>query len=84
MLKEHGSQAWFSRKSGIRKEAVHAIFTGKRRATTEQAMKLEPWFAEKGVPINRWDLLYGDILGKHLGDYAEEKLKPAKTNFVGD
>lgn len=58
-MKERGFQAWVARKTGVSRSTITAIFTGKRRCTVAQAAKLEEIFILKGIPLNRWDLLYG-------------------------
>lgn len=55
--KEWGLQSWLSRKTGISRSTVTSIFSGKRRATPEQAILLEPLLIEKGYSITRWDLV---------------------------
>lgn len=54
-----GIQSLISRRCGITRSTVCSIFTGKRRATPKQAAAMEAFFISKGIPLNRWDLLYG-------------------------
>ena len=78
-LDTYGLQSSASRKCGIAKTTVCHIFNGKRRATLKQAAQLEEYFMMRGIPINRWDLLYGVNVEEEqsLSDYLEEKTTEA-------
>jgi hypothetical protein len=68
-----GLQALISRKCEIHKSTVSAIFAGKRRATPKQAAAMEEQFIKRGVPLTRWDLLYGVNIadGESLDAYIQ-------------
>lgn len=55
----HGIQSAIARKCGIQKSSVSYVFNGRRRATAQQAALMEGYFIQKGIPLTRWDLLYG-------------------------
>ena len=52
-----GIQTKLARKSGIARSTIVSIFTGKRRATPEQAIALEPLLIAEGISVTRWDLM---------------------------
>jgi transcriptional regulator with XRE-family HTH domain len=52
-----GLQTKLARKSGIARSTITSIFSGKRRATPEQAIALEPLLIAEGLSITRWDLM---------------------------
>lgn len=54
--KRSGLQAKLSRKTGIPASTICCIFSGKRRATPEQAEALAPLLADVGVAITVWDM----------------------------
>lgn len=68
-----GLQALISRRTHISKASLSLIFSGRRRATPAQAEKLEQAFIENGIPLNRWDLLYGAHKGQSLVRYLKCK-----------
>ena len=59
ILKENGIISKISRHTGIARCNVSLVVNGRRRATVKQAALLEEEFIRIGVPINRWDMLYG-------------------------
>lgn len=77
-MKERGFQAWVARKTKVSRSTITAIFTGKRKCTIAQAAKLEEIFILKGIPLNRWDLLYGYEINAEnpisIVDYLQKKL----------
>lgn len=72
-MKNRGFQTEVSRKTQIAKASLSLILSGKRRATPEQAEKLEKVFIENGIPLNRWDLLYGTERGETLDQYLKKR-----------
>ena len=68
-LTERGLQSRISRRTRIPRSTVCEIFQGSRRATVKQAAALEEEFVFRGIPINRWDLLYGVQRGQTLLEY---------------
>ena len=72
-MKNRGFQTEVSRKTQIAKASLSLILSGKRRATPEQAEKLEKVFIENGIPLNRWDLLYGIESGETLAQYLKKR-----------
>jgi hypothetical protein len=52
-----GLQTWLARKTGIARSTVTSIFSGKRRATPEQAIALEPLLISRGISITRLDMM---------------------------
>ena len=77
-MKNRGFQTEVSRKTQIAKASLSLILSGKRRATPEQAEKLEKVFIESGLPITRWDLLYGIKKGQSLQQLLERKERDEK------
>lgn len=81
-LKVWGLQKKLSRRSGIINSTICYIFQGKRRATIPQAEKLEAEFIRLGIPLTRWDLMYGVRVNKDnpesLADYLERRDKNTK------
>ena len=77
-IREHGFQAWMARRTGESRVTINMIFRGKRRASVRVAALLEPLFLERGVPLSRWDLLYGVPEGQSLFDYLAGMEGPAK------
>jgi hypothetical protein len=75
VLTEWGIQSRIARRCGICRPIIGDIFNGKRRATLKQAAQLEEYFISRGIPINRWDLLYGVDTenGQTLMDYLDNK-----------
>lgn len=72
-MKNRGFQAIVANRTRISRASLSLIFSGKRRATLEQAQKLEKVFIENGIPLNRWDLLYGVKRGQTLDQYLGER-----------
>ena len=52
-----GLQTKLARKSSIARSTIASIFSGKRRATPEQAIALEPLLIAEGLSVTRWDLM---------------------------
>ena len=52
-----GIQSKVAKKSGIARSTIASIFSGKRRATPEQAITLEPLLIAEGISVTRWDLM---------------------------
>jgi len=63
-ITDWGLQAKVSRMTKIHPVVINFIFNGKRRATLQQAEKLEDAFIRLSLPINRFDLLYGIEIGE--------------------
>lgn len=83
-LKVWGLQKKLSRRSGIINSTICYIFQGVRRATISQAEKLEAEFIRLGIPLTRWDLMYGVRVNKDnpesLADYLERRDKNTKED----
>lgn len=81
-LKVWGLQNKMSRRCGITNSTVCHIFRGVRRATIPQAEKLEAEFIRLGIPLTRWDLMYGVRVSKEhpesLADYLDRRDKNTK------
>lgn len=58
-LNTWGIQTELARAVGMSRSTLNYIFSGKKRATPEQAAALEAEFVRRGIDINRWDLIYG-------------------------
>ena len=52
-----GVQTKLARKSGIARSTITSIFSGKRRATPEQAEILVPLLAALGLNVDRWEMV---------------------------
>lgn len=52
-----GIQSRLAQKTGIAQSSISCIFSGKRRATPEQAIALEPHLIAEGLSVTRWDLM---------------------------
>jgi DNA-binding transcriptional regulator YdaS (Cro superfamily) len=52
-----GIQSRLVQKTGIAQSTISQIFSGKRRATVEQAIALEPHLIAEGLSVTRWDLM---------------------------
>lgn len=72
-LEVRSLQSSISYRYGIHKSTVSQIFSGKKRSTLAQAAQLEEFFTRRGIPLNRWDLLYGVQRGQSLADYLKQK-----------
>lgn len=79
MLTERGIQSWYARRINASRSVINAIFNGRRRPTPEQAAKLEALFIQKGVPLNRWDLLYGNPEGLPLSQFIDQVQEKEKA-----
>lgn len=55
-LKRPGIQSKLSRKTGIPHSTISCIFSGKRRATPEQAALLEPLLQNMGFQVTAWSM----------------------------
>lgn len=53
-----GIQNRLARKSGIPQSTISHIFSGKRRATPEQATALEPLLIAEGISVTRIDMAF--------------------------
>lgn len=56
-LQAWGIQSKLAAKSGITRSTISSIFSGKRRATVEQAAILAPLLESFGVVVSSWDLV---------------------------
>lgn len=56
-LQAWGIQTKIAAKSGITRSTIASIFSGKRRATVEQAAILAPLLETFGVVVSCWDLV---------------------------
>ena len=72
-IHSYGLQSKLSRRTGICAPIVNYIWTGKRRATVDQAKKLEEAFLFYGIDITRFDLLYEVKTGESLLDFYRRK-----------
>ena len=72
----------FERRGAVQKIADHLgvthgyvsnILSGRRRPSRDMAVKWEYYFLRTGVPITRWDLLYGRAKGESLSDYINRR-----------
>lgn len=70
-----GVQGFIAKQSGLAAPVVNMIWTGKRRATPEAAVKLEAEFIKLQINLTRWDLIYGIEPGQSLPDYYKEKMQ---------
>lgn len=52
-----GLQTKLARKSGVARSTIASIFSGKRRATVDQAIALEPLLIAEGFSVTRWDMI---------------------------
>ena len=68
-IEERGLRAKLSLRTHISRSTITEIFNGRRRATVKQAALLEDEFVKRGIPLNRWDLLYGVKPGEPLELY---------------
>lgn len=53
-----GIQNRLARKSGIPQPTISCIFSGKRRATPEQATALEPLLVAEGIFVSRFEMVF--------------------------
>jgi len=72
-INSHGLQAKLARTLRVNKATISRIFSGKARATSEQARGLEAEFTRLGIAITHWDLLYEVKEGQSLADYLKAK-----------
>ena len=72
-IRSFGLQSKLSRRTGISAPIISMIFSGKRRATVDQAKKLEEAFLHYGIVIVRLDLLYDVKTGESLPDFYDRK-----------
>ena len=72
-IRSFGLQSKLSRRTGISAPIVCLIFSGKRRATPEQAKKLEEAFLHYGIDLTRMDFLYEVRNGESLPNYYDRK-----------
>lgn len=72
-IRSFGLQARIARRTGLSAPIVSFIFNGVRRATIEQAAKLEEAFNHFGIRINRLDLMYDVRNGESLIDYMDRR-----------
>lgn len=56
-LQAWGIQTKIAAKTGITRSTIASIFSGKRRATAEQAAVLAPLLESFGVVVSCWDLV---------------------------
>ena len=54
-----GGKGRMARNLGIGAGYLSDILNGNRRASMRVALILEKYFARTGVPMNRWDIIYG-------------------------
>lgn len=69
-----GLQAKLARKTGICPVTICHIFTGKRRATVEQAKVLVPLLQQEGISVTGWDLVSAPK-GASLAEIARMSLE---------
>ena len=81
-LEVRSLQSSISYRYGICKSTVSQIFSGKKRATLTQAAQMEEYFTRHGIPLNRWDLLYGVQRGQALAEYLERKTNEEMMEVV--
>ena len=72
-IRSFGLQSRIAKRTGLAAPIVSYIFNGHRRATAEQAAKLEEAFIHFGLDITRLDLLYDVKTGERLADYMDRK-----------
>lgn len=53
-----GIQSRLARKTGIPQSVISCLFSGRRRATPEQAIALEPLLIAEGINVTRIDLVF--------------------------
>lgn len=72
-LKTPGIQARIARKIGTSRQTVNAVFCGRQIASRKIAAKLEDEFVRLGIPLTRWDIMYGVKPGQSLAAYLDQK-----------
>ena len=72
-IRSFGLQSRIARRTGISAPIVCMVFSGKRRATIDQAKKLEEAFLHYGIDLTRMDLLYEVKDGESLLHYYDRK-----------
>ena len=72
-LNAPGIQSKIARKLGVCRATVNAVFRGKYIAGRKLAEKLEQEFIRLGIPLTRWDIMYGVHEGETLADYLKRK-----------
>ena len=73
-----GLQTRLARKLKVSRQTMNGFFTGKHTPTAKMAEQLETEFNKLGIPITRWDLLWGNKDRLPLADYL--KTKQAQEN----
>lgn len=72
-IRSFGLQSKLSRRTGISAPIMCLIFSGKRRATIDQAAKLEEAFLRYNIDITRFNLLYDVKNGESLPEFYDRK-----------
>ena len=72
-IKRYGLQSTLAMRTHTSRSTITEIFNGRRRATVRQAALLEEEFVKRGIPLNRWDLLYGVQKDESLEHYLAAK-----------
>ena len=75
ILSMPGIQRYIAEYTGIDQAIVCRIMRNERRASPEQAAALEFCFIRLGLPITRWDILYGPKPDEKLDDYIIKRVK---------
>jgi len=73
LVNAKGFQAYLARRVHVTKAAINHVFRGEIRASVDMAAKLEHEFIRIGIPLTRWDFLYGMQPGQTLVDYVKER-----------
>jgi transcriptional regulator with XRE-family HTH domain len=70
---EHGLQAKIARRTRITRTTVTSIFSGRRRATPQQAKLLSEEFERRQIAIGLWDLLFEVAPGESLVEFIRRR-----------
>lgn len=68
-----GGRARLAKYLGISDSYLSEILNGKKGVSKKLTLKFEAYFARTGIPMNRWDLLFGMRKGETFKEYLQRK-----------
>lgn len=79
-----GAKTRLAKYMGCSKAYVTQMFNGSRPPSLKAAAMLELYFTRTGIPVNRWDMLYGREKGEGIDHLVRRVIESKKKKRRND
>jgi len=73
-----GAKARLAQYIGVSRAYITQMFNGSRPPSLDAAAKLEVYFIRVGIPVTRWDMLYGREKGEGIDHLVRRVIEEKK------